>query len=92
MDELGGLDDAIAFAAGKAGIAGNYRLTEYPRQKELIEAIQELLEKAAPGIARSKSGLDAKLAERVASELKMLRAMNDPHGVYTRLPLTLNIR
>ncbi len=92
VDELGGLDDAIAFAAGKAGIAGNYRLTEYPRQKELIEAIQELLEKAAPGIARSKSGLDAKLAERVASELKMLRAMNDPHGVYARLPLTLNIR
>jgi protease-4 len=92
VDELGGLEDAIAFAAQKAGIAGNYRLSEYPRQKELLEAIQELLEKTAPGIAKSKTGLDAKLAERFTSELKMLRAMNDPHGVYARLPMTLNIR
>lgn len=92
VDELGGLEDAIAFAAEKAGIAGNYRLSEYPRQKELIEAIQELLEKAAPGIAKSKAGLGAKLVEHVEGELKLLRSLNDPHGVYARLPMTLMVR
>lgn len=91
VDELGGLDAAIAFAAEKAGIAGNYRLVEFPRQKELIEVIQELLEQAAPGIARS-SGLGAKVAERVERELKTLRSFNDPRGVYARLPMSLTIR
>lgn len=91
VDELGGLDAAIAHAAERAGIAGNYRLTEYPRQKELIEVIQEYLEKTAPGIAKSK-GLGAKLVEKFEAELKMLRAMNDPHGIYARLPMTLQVR
>ena len=92
VDELGGLEAAIAFAAQKAGIAGNYRVVEYPRQKELLEAIQEFLEKTAPGIAKSKTGLGAKVAERIESELRMLRALNDPQGIYARLPMTLNVR
>lgn len=91
VDELGGLDAAIAFAAEKAGIAGSYRLVEFPRQKELLEAIQDLLEKTAPGIAKSR-GLGAKVAERVESELKQLRAFNDPKGVYARMPMNLHVR
>lgn len=91
VDELGGLDAAIAYAATKAGLGSNYRLVEYPRQKELLEAIQELLDKHAPGIARS-TGLGARIAERIESELKLLRALNDPQGIYARLPLNLAIR
>ncbi len=91
VDELGGLDEAIAFAAEKANLVGNYRLVEFPRQKELIEAIQEFFEKTAPGIARS-TGLRAKIAERIERELKVLRAFNDPQGVYARLPMTLHVR
>ncbi|MSU48339.1 MAG: signal peptide peptidase SppA [Opitutus sp.] len=91
VDELGGLDAAIAYAAEKAGLTGNYRLVEYPRQKELIEAIQDFLEGAAPRHARS-SGLAARIAARIESELKTLRAFNDPNGIYARMPLSLNIR
>ena len=90
VDELGGLDAAIKFAAQKAGLGGNYRLVEYPRQKELIEAIQELLEPVTPRHARS--GLSARIAQRIDEELKMLRAFNDPHGIYARMPLSLNLR
>jgi protease-4 len=92
VDELGGLDAAIAFAAEKAGVGANYRLVELPRKKELIEALQEFLEHAMPGSAKSSSGVLAGLIGRVESELRTLRSFNDPQGVYARLPLTVTLR
>ena len=91
VDELGGLDAAIKFAAEKAKLGANYRLVEYPRQKELLEAIQEFLEHATPRHAHS-TGLAGKITERIETELKMLRAFNDPNGIYARMPLSLNLR
>ncbi|MBI4626263.1 MAG: signal peptide peptidase SppA [Verrucomicrobia bacterium] len=91
VDELGGLDAAIAYAAQKAGLGPNYRLVEFPRQKELFEAIFEFIEKAAPRFAHS-AGLSARIAERVEGELRLLRSFNDPHGIYARLPMNLSIR
>jgi protease-4 len=91
VDELGGLDAAVAFAAEKAGLGANYRLIEYPRQKELIEAIQEFLEGVTPRHARS-TGLTAKIAQRIEEELKVLRSFNDPNGIYARMPINLNVR
>src|SRR5690606_4865506 len=91
VDELGGLDAAIAHAAQKAGLGSNYRLIEYPRPKELIEAIQDLIEKTSPGLVESR-GLGARIAERVEGELSLLRSFNDPQGIYARLPINLSIR
>ena len=93
VDELGGLDAAIAHAAERAGLKSGYRLVEYPRQKELLEALQDFLEQASPRYARSQSNsLATKITQRFEEELKMLRAFNDPQGVYARLPLNLSIR
>ena len=91
VDEIGGLDAAIAFAAQKAGLGANYKVAEYPRPKELMEAIQEILERARPSNAHA-SSFAAKIAQRVEEELKMLRSLNDPQGLYARLPLNLAIR
>lgn len=91
VDELGGLNAAIAHAAEKAGLGANYRLTEFPRQKELLEAIQDFLESASPRYARS-TKLTDQIAARIESELKVLRSFNDPKGIYARMPLNLNIR
>jgi protease-4 len=88
VDEIGGLDAALAYAAAKAGLGPNYRIVEYPRKKELAEAIQDLIEKAVPGGTHSKS-FGGKIAERIESELKMLKTFNDPQGLYARLPLEL---
>jgi protease-4 len=66
-------------------------LIEYPRQKELIEAIQEFLEGVTPRHARS-TGLTAKIAQRIEEELKVLRSFNDPNGIYARMPINLNVR
>ena len=90
VDEMGGLDAAIAYAAHKAGLGSNYRLIEYPRQRELIEAIQELIERNSPGLARSGS-LAARIAAQLENELKILKSFNDPQGIYARLPMNLAI-
>lgn len=90
VDEIGGLDTALAYAAEKAGLGSNYRISEYPRKKDLAEAIQDFVEKAVPGSAKSRS-FGGKIAERIESELKMLKSFNDPQGLYARLPLELMI-
>ena len=92
VDELGGLDAAIAFAAERAGVGSNYKLLELPRQKELLEAIQDFLERNVPGSARSSKSAWSVVTGRVEAELKMLRSFNDPQGVYARLPITLTLR
>ena len=91
VDELGGLDAAIVYAAQKAKLGGNYRVVEYPRQKELFEAIQDFIEKNVPSRAQS-TGLAARVATRIEAEVKALRSLNDPQGVYARLPVNLSIR
>jgi protease-4 len=43
VDVLGGLDDAIAIAASKAGLTDNYAVAEYPKQKDELTQILEKL-------------------------------------------------
>ncbi len=91
VDELGGLDAAIKFAATQAGLGANYRLVEYPRKKEFAEALQELFEKMAPNNAHAQ-GLAGQIATRLETEMQTLRIYNDPHGLYARLPVNLMIQ
>jgi protease-4 len=91
VDEIGGLDAAIAEAAQRAKLGSDYRLVEYPHHKELFEAVQELIERFAPTSARA-PGLAMQIAQRIESEVKALRSFNDPQGVYARLPMNLNLR
>ncbi|MEX2043853.1 MAG: signal peptide peptidase SppA, partial [Opitutus sp.] len=91
VDELGGLDTAVAHAAEMAGLGPGYRLGEYPRPKALLEAIQELVEKNVPGFIESR-GMAGRIAGRIEEELMLLRSFNDPRGIYARLPMNLSIR
>jgi len=65
---------------------------EIPRERELVEAIQELIAKAVPGAARASAGPLKELRQRLERELRALAACNDPQGVYARLPFTLSVR
>jgi protease-4 len=91
VDEIGGLDAAIKYAAGKAGLDANYRLVEYPRKKEFTEALQEMFERMAPNNARM-PGIAGEIATRIETEFKLLRRFNDPQGLYARLPVNLSIQ
>ena len=91
VDEIGGLDAAIAYAAQEAGLKSGYRLVEFPRKKEFAEAIAEMVEKMAPNNARA-TGVLGEVETRLRSELKVLNSFNDPQGIYARLPIQITIR
>lgn len=90
VDELGGLQDALNYAAAKAELGNNYRVVEFPRKKELAEVISELLNDFQQ--VRTSGGLAVQVLGRIEAELKSLRTFNDPQGIYARMPLELNIR
>ena len=93
VDEIGGLHEAVLYAAGKAGLGSSFRLVEYPKSKNLSEALAEMLGRLQPASLRIKgTGLVGEIAERLSTELARLRAFNDPRGVYARMPLDLDIR
>jgi protease-4 len=92
VDELGGLDAAIRYAANAAGLGNDFRLVEYPRKKEFAEALQEAIQRIVPSNAHVSTGIVGKIAARFEEETKLLRRFNDPQGLYARLPVNLNIR
>ena len=92
VDEIGGLDAAIKYAGHQASMGEHFRITEYPRSRNLSEAIAEMLGKVAPeGLHLHSTGFVGEVKERIESEFAALRALNDPRGVYARLPVDLAI-
>ncbi len=89
VDELGGLQNALDYAATKAGLRADYRVTEFPRKKELAEAIAEMIKKVQPVAARA--SIYERLAGRLKQELQTLKAYNDPQGLYARMPDGLKV-
>ena len=90
VDEIGGLDAAIKYAAEKANLGTNYRLVEYPRKKEFSEAITEMIERINPQNTHVQgTGIVAEITRRIETELGTLKTFNDPQNVYARLPLEL---
>jgi protease-4 len=93
VDEIGGLHEAVLYAAGKAGLGTSFRLVEYPRSKNLSEAIAEMIGHFQPASLKiSAPGIVGEVSERLSTELARLRAFNDPRGIYARMPLDLDIR
>jgi protease-4 len=90
VDEIGGLGRAITYAAQKASLGSNYRLSEYPRRKQLAEIIQELLRDAAPDQTGDDRAL-LKLFGEFKEQAHVLLRCNDPRGVYARLPANIII-
>ena len=92
VDELGGLDTAIRYAAEKAGLGKNYRLVEYPQRRDFAQAIAELAEKFSPDARVAGTGIVEQVTRQIRHELAALKAFNDPRGVYARMPLELTVR
>lgn len=91
VDELGGLDAAIAHAASKAGLGSEAKIQEYPRKKDLEELIMDAMKNLTPAGARS-SGVISQMVTQVKAELEVLEQFNDPRGVYARLPLEVILK
>jgi protease-4 len=91
VDEIGGLTNAINYAARKAGLGPRFRIEEYPRRRELQDIINEIMQGMSSGDTLGDGALKQMLGEFKA-QLKVLSRFNDPHGVYARLPVDIGIQ
>ncbi len=97
IDEIGGLDAAIESAAGLANLGDNWKLQEYPRSSSFSErffgrATDEV--RSALGIEGTKIKAVDPLSielQKLQKEISVLQNLNDPKGVYARLPFNLKI-
>jgi protease-4 len=91
VDEIGGIDDAIEYAAQQAKLGENWELEEYPKLRSLEQRILETLTNEAS--ARTQKIPDPLTAEflKIQADLAILQSMNDPRGIYARLPFTWRI-
>ena len=90
VDQIGGLDAAIKYAAEKAGLGNDWEIKEYPRSDTLEERILRRLMNARAEQAKQNDPLTAKLL-KFKEDLVIWQSFNDPRGVYALLPYKLTI-
>ena len=100
VDEIGGLDAAIQYAAKQAKLGSDWELQEYPEARtfeerflgQLTKEVRSVLSSGdTSGQLRSPDPLTAEF-HKLRGEIAILQAMNDPLGVYARLPFNLEIK
>lgn len=92
VDELGDLNDAIAIAAEKAGIA-DYRLKEYPEVKEPIQQFIDNLtgnDSKEPMANKSVNTLLQSELGEMYPHVKALKEMMQTKGVQARMPYLID--
>jgi protease IV len=89
VDDIGGLETAIQAAAQKANLGDNPKVEEYPKTPSFEE---QLIENFLGGES-TQIKTDPLTGEwkKLQAELGSLMEMNDPTGVYTRLPYNFRI-
>jgi protease-4 len=92
VDRLGGLEDAIAFAADRAGLGDAYSLIERPKARTLEESLREIFQGGAilPTDLKTRLATEAVADDstrRVLEEWRWLQVMNDPRHLYAYSPV-----
>jgi len=85
VDEIGGIEDAIAYAAQKAELSTDYRLKEFPERKEFIEELVLQL----TGDAKAKV-IGDELGE-FKTYYDQIKTLQNMKGVQARLPYFYSI-
>ena len=86
VDQLGDMEDAIAYAADKAGLGDDYKVTELPKEKDFFTRIMESMNK--------KDDLDAALKQKLGvyyHYYEGLEALQKNTGIQARMPFDLVI-
>jgi len=86
VDQIGGLEDAIAYAAEKASVTNDFRITELPEQKD---PIQQLIEEMS-GQTRVKATLKQQLGDYYGY-IEYIEQLKGMTGVQARLPFQMII-
>ena len=87
-DQIGGLGAAIAYAGNLANLGDRPKVVEFPGRKDLSEKLKELF-KTTPRPPVARFDAISRGVELLENQLKDLRALNDPEGIYARFPTDL---
>ncbi|MBE9007949.1 signal peptide peptidase SppA [Fortiea sp. LEGE XX443] len=97
VDEIGGLNAAVQYAAKQAKLGKDWQLNEYPRESSLGESLfGKTVEDVSTvlGIKEKQIKVSNPLTaefQKLQQELGAFQSMNDPQGIYARLPFNLKI-
>ncbi len=99
VDEIGGLDAAIQYAAKLALLGNDWELQEYPEARTFAERfLGQLASEARSAFEGDRASGKLPASDpltvefhKLREEIAILQTMNDPRGVYARLPFTLKI-
>jgi protease-4 len=95
VDDIGGLEDAIKYAAQKAKLGtaiGDYRVKEYPEEVTFADTLAQLFNNQEEPLSKVKSDPITQEFLKMKSDLKSLSQFNDPLGAYARMPLGWDIK
>lgn len=83
VDVLGGLDEAVAIAANKAGLTDNYQVKEYPVKKDFMTSlIEEMQTEVETRSIKSKLGIYAPMYEQYVRLINL-------QGIQALMPYTV---
>jgi protease-4 len=89
VDAIGGLEDAIADAAARAGLQ-DYAVSDHPAPRGFMEDLLGRLSGRGAPLAGSATGI-REVDSRLAQAREWIGAFNDPAAAYARLPYALEI-
>ena len=84
VDQLGDMEDAIAYAAVKANLGDDYKVTEFPKGKDFVTRIMESMNKT--------NELDAAMRQKLGvyyNYFKGLENLQKNTGIQARMPFDL---
>jgi protease-4 len=92
VDEIGGLESSIKYAATKAKLGERYRVKEYPAPLNFAETLALLLSNQEQPVSQARVDPLTREFIEMKKDLKSLQDFNDPMGMYARLPLGWEIK
>jgi protease-4 len=92
VDEIGGLENAITYAADKAKLGTRYRVKEYPEEVTFADTLALLFNNQEEPVSHAKADPLTQQFLKMKGDLKSLQDFNDPMGAYARMPLGWEIK
>ena len=87
VDKMGGLQDAIAYAAKKAKLGKNYRIVNYPKRKDpLLQLVDQISGDVKENL------ISSELGGSWGTYFNQIKAFEQMKGVQARLPFIMQIQ
>ena len=90
VDELGGLGDALRHAAKLAKAENDFYVVGPEHEPDMLKELLRNLGQGKPRKLARSGPVDA-LTETFRAQLEHLSALNDPQGVYARMPFEIDL-